>query len=579
MNEVGKATEKLFDKRKDFIIIGLTGRTGSGCSTVANLLIKDNLLPPKPTESDVLDNEKRKYKIVYEYLSCNWKPFILIEMKNIITSFILEHEFNYFVSFLSSIHNNLGNINNFEYLKNKLKEDIENEFVGLNNKLAKNAEVLIRKDVNSEEDEFIYHYYFEILPQFTSKLQNILVQYSIESKATKANLYTFLYQTFGNNIRVSGDSYSTDFNPDNIFTLSKRTNDLIKLLRRKHNNKALVVIDAFRNPFEAIFFKDRYAAFYLISINTDNDTRKERLIEKGLSNDEIKNLDAQEYPEKLEGIAIFSDQNIQKCIELSDIHFYNPYLGINDYTYLKQQIMKYVSLIMHPGLITPTHIERCMQIAYNVKLNSGCLSRQVGAVVTNENFSIRSVGWNSTPEGQTPCNLRNLVSISLNEDKEAFSHFEKNDKEYNEFLNNIIIRYELANKDTLKGRQIPYCFKDAFNSFKGKGNQVHTRALHAEENAFLQISKYGGPSIKDGILFTTASPCELCAKKAYQLGIKTIYYIDPYPGISNNHVLNCGSHIPNMILFEGAIGRAYTQIYTQILPYKDELAMILEFCY
>ncbi len=48
-----------------------------------------------------------------------------------------------------------------------------------------------------------------------------------------------------------------------------------------------------------------------------------------------------------------------------------------------------------------------MQLAFSAKLNSGCISRQVGAVVTDDNYSIKSVGWNSTPEGQTPCLLRN----------------------------------------------------------------------------------------------------------------------------------------------------------------------------
>jgi len=79
---------------------------------------------------------------------------------------------------------------------------------------------------------------------------------------------------------------------------------------------------------------------------------------------------------------------------------------------------------MHPGLITPNHIERCMQIAYNAKLNSGCLSRQVGAVITDENYCIRSIGWNSTPEGQIPCNLRTLSNLEGNNDDIAFSQYE-----------------------------------------------------------------------------------------------------------------------------------------------------------
>jgi len=102
-------------------------------------------------------------------------------------------------------------------------------------------------------------------------------------------------------------------------------------------------------------------------------------------------------------------------------------------------------------------------------------------------------------------------------------------------------------------------------------NQVHTRALHAEENAFLQLSKYGSHGISGGCLFTTASPCELCAKKAYQIGIKKIFYIDPYPGISNSHILCSGSYRPEVILFSGAVGRAYHEMYSPTMPFKDEI--------
>lgn len=107
-------------------------------------------------------------------------------------------------------------------------------------------------------------------------------------------------------------------------------------------------------------------------------------------------------------------------------------------------------------------------------------------------------------------------------------------------------------------------------------NQVHTRALHAEENAFLQLAKYGGNGINEGFLFTTASPCELCSKKAYQLGIKKIYYIDPYPGISKDHILTFGDNNPEMILFHGAIGCAYTKLYSQRVSIKDELKMLTD---
>ena len=89
------------------------------------------------------------------------------------------------------------------------------------------------------------------------------------------------------------------------------------------------------------------------------------------------------------------------------------------------------------------------------------------------------------------------------------------------------------------------------------------------------MSKFGGEGVAGGYLFTTASPCELCAKKAYHLGISKIFYIDPYPGISKDHILTFGSTgNPEMNLFYGAIGSAYISLYTPRMPYKDELELI-----
>ncbi|MNT22021.1 Cytidine and deoxycytidylate deaminase zinc-binding region [compost metagenome] len=105
---------------------------------------------------------------------------------------------------------------------------------------------------------------------------------------------------------------------------------------------------------------------------------------------------------------------------------------------------------------------------------------------------------------------------------------------------------------------------------------MHTRSLHAEENAMMQIAKNGGEGLKGGILFTTASPCELCSKKAYQLGITKIYYVDPYPGIATKHILKSGvdeKKDPNLELFKGAIGNTFHKLYDSFLPYKDELAI------
>jgi deoxycytidylate deaminase len=155
-------------------------------------------------------------------------------------------------------------------------------------------------------------------------------------------------------------------------------------------------------------------------------------------------------------------------------------------------------------------------------------------------------------------------------DSDSFSEYEKTEVKLR-----VHLEKKFKSRDHLKrtqGLRCPFCFKDAYNQIEGKQNQVYTRSLHAEENAFLQLAKRGGPGVAGGVLFTTASPCELCSKKAYQLGVREVVYVDPYPGISMTHVLKSGSEAtrPKLRLFSGAVGHAYHRLYEALLSIKDE---------
>lgn len=266
-------------------------------------------------------------------------------------------------------------------------------------------------------------------------------------------------------------------------------------------------------------------------------------------------------------------QNVEGCLQDADI-FINNETDNEQLILLKKKLLRYVSLIINPGLVLPTPVERGMQIAYTAKLNSGCISRQVGAAVTDEQYRLLSVGWNQQPETQLPCLYRDLCSLYYQWSPEAYSDFELNNQEnvqkrIQEPVTELLSLPECP--INIQGKIPAYCFKDLYNSITGIKNQVHPRSLHAEETAFLNLGQY---SARGGNLFTTSSPCELCAKKAMYLGIKKIYYIEPYAGLSFNHVLSIGPRRdrPEMLLFTGAVGRAYTQLYTPLMPQKDELA-------
>ena len=99
---------------------------------------------------------------------------------------------------------------------------------------------------------------------------------------------------------------------------------------------------------------------------------------------------------------------------------------------------------------------------------------------------------------------------------------------------------------------------------KAKVHQLEScLALHAEENAIIQSSKIGGMGLKGGIVYTTAEPCTLCAKKIQQVGIKRVVYTVAYPA-SLSDVYMKGVELEQ---FEGVKPRAYIKLF---MPHHDQ---------
>ncbi|GAB0151401.1 anti-phage dCTP deaminase [Marinobacterium sp. BA1] len=562
----------LFHERGKFIVLGLTGRTGSGCTTAANIL--ENEKADFPSVEDVRyggdsfysNLDSKRYKIASYYIKENYSPFISIKVSDLISAYILTLSTTQAIDFIKSQTGEISKVKIEELIR---RGSFSSSFTkkGI---LKSISDKILDHESNIEltsREKTKFFSFMKLIRKFTDDFKK-------ELRALNNELYIKVYQAAGNSIRRTGKVQSNfeefAFEPKSVFHLPETINRCIKNIRQIKSDGAFVVIDAIRNPFEAKFFKDRYSAFYLISINAPNEDRKAYLQnEHKYTVDEFDELERRESGKTKIDDADFISQNVKRCIEISDIHIFNPRNELDNNNVLKAQLAWYLALIKHPGLISPTNLERVMQVAYTAKVNSGCISRQVGAAVTDENFSIKAVGWNDVAKGQVPCNLRSLSGLINNFDEATYSLYERHDKPFREAAKIELIK--IQSKDGTQGKNLSYCFKDIKNSLDRSGNQVHTRSLHAEENAFLQLAKYGTAGIEGGKLFTTASPCELCAKKAYQLGIKEIVYIDPYPGIAIDHILSIGSSRPNLIQFRGAVGKGYHQLYEPIMSYKDEI--------
>lgn len=671
------AVDKLYDSRKNFVVVGLTGLSGCGCSTLASYMadkefFKNRKVVRDPSglhvskvnyvnNTDLYHNTeeslnqkalseevfKRKYSICYNFLEeGNYHPYRVIKYTRIIWLYVL-----LFTKKAVDEQNRRVNAEDIawkitEILKDKFGPsrgdsekgiDPDSEYrkiSGIYEEFDFIPEILKLKgfswdelikglsnldptkfiddiDVKGEYIDLSNFFFSEAFQKFASALNNYLAQ--------KDFYYLcFLYHRLGYVIRSSGkptEPTKNVFNQpaqdiSNLYKLVHLINCVIKGLRKREYNdgkhrEARVVIDSIRNSLEAFYLRERYSAFYLIAVHDDehhdkhlkqkiadlfgesiknkedNNSRIEMVFAKAkhLAEEEVKNKDFEE--------GYFYSPNVSQCISDAEIHIANTE-GQNPespsfYT-MAEQWMKYAALILHPGLITPSSEERCMVVAYTAKFNSSCLSRQVGAVITNEYHSIRTIGWNEVPYGHIPCGLRDARELLCNNpDAESpnyqyvYSEFERGTSKYDKnpitFKQGFDEDYRwLKDVDNhLKGLPFSYCFKTMHNRYEGEKNQVHTRSLHAEENAMLQMVKFGGEKLINGIIYVTASPCELCSKKLYQIGVRKIVYIDPYPGIARQNIIGNGYKRPALKLFQGAYGATYFKLYQPFISYKDEL--------
>jgi dCMP deaminase len=125
----------------------------------------------------------------------------------------------------------------------------------------------------------------------------------------------------------------------------------------------------------------------------------------------------------------------------------------------------------------PSWDEYFMKIAQEVAKRSTCLRRQVGCVLVIDKRILAS-GYNGVPTGVEHCSVRG-------------------------------------------------CLREERNVPSGERHEL-CRGLHAEMNALLQGAKHG-VRVDGATLYSTTTPCSMCAKMAINAGIRHIICSSDYP--------------------------------------------------
>ena len=194
------------------------------------------------------------------------------------------------------------------------------------------------------------------------------------------------------------------------------------------------------------------------------------------------------------------------------------------------RVERFLHLILGSRVLTPTYSEKAMYLAASAASNSACLSRQVGAAVTDKNGNVIAVGWNDVPRsGGSVYEANPVDDPNGDRDKrcwnlEGGTCFNDREKQY---IGELLVD-ELCKQDIVPADKRAVAIRLVLENSKVKDLIEFSRSIHAEAHAILTAAQLGGERISGGKIFCTTYPCHSCARQIIAAGIKEVYYIEPY---------------------------------------------------
>lgn len=265
------------------------------------------------------------------------------------------------------------------------------------------------------------------------------------------------------------------------------------------------VIDSIRNPEEINYLRKQIAEFYLFGVFAEPEERWNRV--KRIYNDDRRDFIEDDHRDS--GEKVIYGQRVTDSFSMSDVIILNnnQILSNNENErYFNSELSDKIDLIEKKIPFRPSPVETYMTMAYASSMRSSCMKRKVGAVIVDANGNVFSSGYNEVPSSNKSC---------LSEYGNCYRDRLKSD--FKGSLETVIKKER--EKDAVYDK-----FKSSFKILD------YCRALHAEENAILNVARVGASAaLSESTLYTSTYPCNLCANKIAQVGIKKIVYFEPYP--------------------------------------------------
>lgn len=315
------------------------------------------------------------------------------------------------------------------------------------------------------------------------------------------------------------------------------------------------IIDSIKNDEELHALRAVYGSLFIcIGVYASPEVRSSNLT-KGGSNPKA---DIDQLMDRDSGEEIKNGQTVRDTFPQSDY-----FIDCNEYTEseVDEKLERFLRLALGAKVVTPTIEESAMYTAFTASLNSACLSRQVGAAVTDSKGNLLGVGWNDVP-----CYNGGLYNTEVTTDKRCFnSHAQcSNDNGKDNLARDIA--QKLIDDGILNSQHFDKA-KHSIRSSRIKDLIEFSRAVHAEMLALLNAGRSGGERMIGGSIFVTTYPCHACARHIVAAGIHNIYYIEPYrKSLALSLHDDALSEAPSegkvrLIFFEGASPTRYAEYF------------------
>lgn len=308
---------------------------------------------------------------------------------------------------------------------------------------------------------------------------------------------------------------------------------------RNHGNEKWV-IDSIRNPHEVRALREFSRNFFLFGIYADKEKRWARVRDKYDSDRRAFDEDDQNDTGEANPP---HGQRVGDCFYEADVVLTNDEdfteVGNAPFNRYVAEVDRYVKLVQEP-LRKQQPISRdeaLMATAYVISQRSSCRKRKVGAVIVDADGNVISSGYNEVPAYEKPCTQEYKAC-------------------YRDWLTDGFLRKlkEQVPEAGPKETDIKMLFRKEFKILD------YCRALHAEENAIVNLARNGrSVPLEECTLYTTTYPCRMCSNKIVNVGIRQIVYVEPYPDEAAKSILK-NADVKTQF-FRGVTFKAYSRLY------------------